>query len=132
MIPSWAKDASIGNRMINARIETLASKPAFSRLLRSNRCVVVAEGFFEWCRDRGGKIPYAIWAPGKDELLGFAGLRAKWKPPEGDEVLSCTIITRPAEGKLTEIHDRMPAMLPREARGRAAAIASTVIPRANG
>ncbi|MBI4564623.1 MAG: SOS response-associated peptidase [Planctomycetes bacterium] len=117
LIPSWAKEASIGHHMINARIETVASKPSFWRLLRSNRCVVLAEGFFEWRRDRGAKVPYAIRSPGKDVLLGFAGLWARWQPSEGEEILSCTIITRPAAGNLNEIHDRMPALLPREAWG---------------
>ena len=114
LIPHWAKDATIGNRMINARLETVASKPSFARPFRSARCLVLADGFFEWHRDGDRKTPYLIRHPSPDEILGFAGLWARWKPEKGDEVLSCTIITRPAAGSAAKIHERMPAILPRE------------------
>jgi putative SOS response-associated peptidase YedK len=113
LIPHWAKDPAIGNRMINARLETLAEKPSYSRPLRSTRCVVLADGFFEWKKTPGAKIPVAL-TPASDGLLGFAGIWTTWKPPAGDPVHSCTIITRPAEKNIAEVHDRMPAMIPRE------------------
>ena len=113
LIPHWAKDATIGNRMINARLETVASKPSFARPFRSARCVVLADGFYEWRRDGARKVPHAIRPPSPDEILGFAGLWSRWKPEKGDEILSCTIITRPASGAAAKIHERMPAILHR-------------------
>ena len=112
LIPHWAKDATIGNRMINARIETIAEKPSYSRPLKSTRCVVIADGFYEWKKDAGRKIPVAMTSPAGD-ILGFAGLWTTWRPPEGEPVHSCTIITRAAELHAAEVHDRMPAFLPR-------------------
>jgi putative SOS response-associated peptidase YedK len=114
LIPYWAKDPSIGNRMINARLETVASKPAYARPFRSARCVVLADGFYEWRREGTRKTPIMMRPPSRDEILGFAGLWARWKPEKGDEVLSCTIITRPAAGAAAKIYERMPAILPRE------------------
>ena len=114
LIPHWAKDPAIGSRMINARLETVASKPSFARPFRQSRCVVLADGFFEWRREGEKKTPFMIRPPSEDEILGFAGLWARWKPEKGDEILSCTIITRPAEGPVSKVHDRMPAILPRE------------------
>jgi putative SOS response-associated peptidase YedK len=111
LIPHWAKDAAIGNRMINARLETIAEKPSYSRPLKSTRCVVLADGFYEWKKTSSGKVPVAIMPP--DGMLGFAGIWATWKPPEGDPILSCTIITREAAGPVAKVHDRMPAILPR-------------------
>jgi|SRR5688572_29326154 len=112
LIPHWAKDAAIGNRMINARLETLAEKPSFSRPLKSTRCVVLADGFYEWKRLPERKVPVAMRSP-TEEILGFAGLWTTWKPPEGEPVHSCTIITREAAGPAKDVHDRMPAFLPR-------------------
>jgi putative SOS response-associated peptidase YedK len=114
LIPSWAKDPSIGNRMINARLETVASKPAFARPFRTSRCVILADGFFEWRREGERKTPILLRPSSPDEILGFAGMWARWKPGEGDEVLSCTIITRPAKGPAAEVHERMPAIIRRE------------------
>jgi putative SOS response-associated peptidase YedK len=111
LIPHWARDAAIGNRMINARLETIATKPAYSKPLRSSRCVVLADGFFEWKQTPSGKIPVAMSAP--EGMLGFAGIWAAWTPPSGDPVQSCTIITREAAGNAAKIHGRMPAILPR-------------------
>lgn len=112
LIPHWAKDATIGSKMINARIETVASKPSFARPLRSTRCVVLADGFFEWKNTPAGKIPVAL-RPEKDEVIGFAGIWTTWKPPAGEPVQSCTLITREAQGPIKDIHFRMPAFLPR-------------------
>src|SRR5262245_37084339 len=107
LIPHWAKDPSIGNRMINARLETVASKPSFAKPFRQARCVILADGFFEWLREGERKTPYLIRPKSRDEVLGFAGLCARWKPEKGDEIHSCTIITRPAAGPAGKIHDRM-------------------------
>src|SRR5262245_57700140 len=112
LIPHWAKDETIGNRMINARLETIADKPSFARPLKSTRCVVLADGFYEWKKEGSRKVPVAMRAR-DDGILGFAGVWTTWKPPSGDPVCSCTIITRAAEGSPAEVHDRMPAFLPR-------------------
>lgn len=113
LIPHWAKDATIGNRMINARIETIATKPSYSKPFRTSRCVVLADGYFEWRKTPSGKVPVALSLP-SGGLMGFAGIWTTWRPPEGEPVDSCTIITREAEGNAAEVHDRMPAFLPRE------------------
>src|SRR5690242_512834 len=92
LIPSWAKEESIGSRMINARAETLAEKPSFKRLLRSRRCLVVADGFYEWKKEQGGKTPmYITLKSGRP--FAFAGLWDLWHSPDGQEIRSCTIIT---------------------------------------
>lgn len=114
LIPVWAKDPSIGNRMINARLETVASKPAHARPFRSGRCVILADGFYELKKEGKGKTPYALRAPREEDILGFAGLQGRWTSPRGEEIRSCTIITRPAEGAASKVHERMPAILPRE------------------
>ena len=114
LVPSWAKDASIGNRMLNARVESLTEKPAFRRATRSRRCLVPADGWYEWAKklDGPGKQPYYM-TPRDGSVLAFAGLWEVWG--EGDDRLyTCTVITEPAVGALTEIHDRMPLVLPRD------------------
>jgi putative SOS response-associated peptidase YedK len=112
LIPHWAKDPAIGNQMINARAETVAEKPSYARPLKSTRCVVLADGYFEWKKTPARKIPVRMTAA-SEEILGFAGIWTTWKPPTGDPVQSCTIITRAAEGDPAKVHDRMPAILPR-------------------
>ncbi len=110
LIPSWAKDPAIGNRMINARAETLAEKPSFRTALRKRRCLVLADGFFEWRRDGASKTPMLITL--RSGLpFAFAGLWEHWRPPEGDEIKSCTIITTAADEFMSPIHDRMPVIL---------------------
>jgi putative SOS response-associated peptidase YedK len=94
--------------MINARLETVASKPACARPFRSARCVVLADGFYDWRRQGTRKTPIMVRPPSRDEILGFAGLWARWKPEKGDEILSCTIVTRPAAGAAAKVRDRMP------------------------
>lgn len=116
LIPSWAKDHAIGNRMINARAETVATRPAFRVALRKRRCLVVADGFYEWQERAGGKQPYHLALKSR-EPFGFAGLWDTWMSPEGDEIRSCTIITTEANELLRPIHDRMPVILTREAEG---------------
>lgn len=115
LIPSWAKEESIGSRMINARSETLAEKPSFKRLLNSKRCLVVADGFYEWKKEQGGKTPMYITL--KDQgLFTFAGLWDTWRNPDGEPIRTCTIITTDANTLMEPIHDRMPAILSPEAR----------------
>jgi putative SOS response-associated peptidase YedK len=115
LIPSWAKDASIGSKMINARAETLAEKPSFKRLLRSRRCLVPADGFYEWKKERSGKIPMYITL--KDgSPFAFAGLWDLWRDPEGRQIRTCTLITTEPNAVVAPIHDRMPVILPPEAR----------------
>lgn len=111
LVPSWAKDLAIGNRMINARSETAAEKPSFRSAFRSRRCVVPATGFFEWKGEPGRKQPYAITA-GDQPLFAFAGLWERWKPREGDPVETFTILTTDANESVAAVHDRMPVILP--------------------
>ena len=112
LIPSWAKDAVIGNRMINARAETVAEKPAFRAAFKARRCIVPASGFYEWKRQaKGPKRPHLIrrrdGAP-----MGFAGLWEAWTDPvTGEAVTSCTIVTCEPNALMAELHDRMPVIL---------------------
>ena len=111
LVPWFAKDPSIGHRMINARAESLVQRPAFRELLERQRCVVPADGFFEWQRiDRKTRQPFHIRAR-DGEPLALAGLWDLWRTPDGDKLASCTIITVPANGVVSPIHDRMPAVL---------------------
>ena len=110
LIPSWAKDPSVGNRMINARSETAATKPSFRSAFRRRRCLLPASGFFEWRKEAAGKQPYYILR--KDEgLLAFAGLWERWISKDGEVVESCTILTTEANQTLRPLHDRMPVIL---------------------
>jgi putative SOS response-associated peptidase YedK len=111
LIPSWADDPSIGNRMINARAETVAQKPSFRNAFKEHRCLVLADGFYEWQRIQGGKQPYYIHM--KDgSPFAFAGLWETWR--NGQEIRSCTIITTEANELVGGIHNRMPVILPPE------------------
>jgi putative SOS response-associated peptidase YedK len=113
LIPSWADDPSIGNRMINARAETVAEKPAFRHALKAKRCLVVADGFFEWQKIDGRKQPFYIKMR-DDHPFAFAGLWERWT--RGDEPIeSCTIITTGANELMQPIHDRMPVVIPKSA-----------------
>lgn len=110
LIPAWAKDESIGSRMINARAETLAEKPSFRNLLRSRRCLVVADGFYEWQTEGKSKTPMYITLQ-DGQPFAFAGLWDLWKSPEGYAVQSCTIVTTEPNELMAPIHNRMPAIL---------------------
>ena len=112
LIPHWAKDPAIGYKTINARGESVASKPAFRAAFRQRRCLVPATGFYEWKVQDGGKQPYLI-RPASGGLISFAGLWETWAGPEG-EVRSFTIITTETNELMARIHDRMPAIIPRE------------------
>jgi putative SOS response-associated peptidase YedK len=112
LIPAWAKDPAIGNRMINARAEGVTEKPAFRAAFRARRCIVPASGFYEWQRQgRGPKQPYLIRR--KDgEPIGFAGLWESWRDPVNGEVVeTCTIITCAPNELMAELHNRMPVIL---------------------
>ena len=116
LIPWWAKDASIGNKLINARAETLLEKPSFKNAFRNRRCLVPATGFFEWRRN-ADKTPYHIMLKSGDPFC-FAGLWDKWVTGDGEIIHSFTIITTSPNGLMEQIHDRMPVILPREQEHR--------------
>ncbi|WP_166828796.1 SOS response-associated peptidase [Thalassoroseus pseudoceratinae] len=109
LIPSWAKDPSIGNRMINARCETVAEKPSFRSAFKRRRCLIPATGFYEWKGKKSPKQPFHIHMQ-DDSVFGFAGLWETWKSPDGPTE-SCTIITTEPNSLTAEIHDRMPVIL---------------------
>ncbi len=110
LIPSWAKDMSVGSRMINARAETVAEKPSFRAALTRRRCLVIADGFYEWQKTATGKRPMRI-AMEDGRPFAFAGLWEVWKSPDSGLVKSCTIITTSATDRLQSIHARMPVIL---------------------
>jgi putative SOS response-associated peptidase YedK len=111
LIPSWADDPSIGSRMINARSETAPEKPSFRRAFRERRCLIPADGFYEWQRTNGAKQPYYIRMK-EGRPFAFAGLWESWKDDGGPEIRSCTILTTKPNALAAEIHDRMPVILP--------------------
>lgn len=113
LIPFWAKDLSIGNKMINARAETIDEKPSFKHSLQQKRCLVVADGFYEWKKDGSTKRPYRITLKNQG-IFGFAGLWDTWRSPTGDIINSCSIITTTPNDLMVPIHNRMPVILPRE------------------
>jgi putative SOS response-associated peptidase YedK len=115
LIPSWADDPRIGSRMINARSETVDRKPSFRGPFRRTRCLVPADGFFEWKARDGRKQPFLIRLP-SGEPFTFAGLWDHWRDPRGGEVASFTILTRDAAPTLRPLHHRMPVILPPELR----------------
>ena len=116
LIPSWAKDRSIGSRMINARAETVAEKPAFRAALRSRRCLVVADGFYEWQRLGARKQPYFIRLD-DGRPFAFAALWERWVSEGPEPVESCAILTTAANEAIAPIHDRMPVILDTEDHG---------------
>ena len=114
LIPFWAKDPKIGARMINARAETVAQKPAFRNALRKRRCLILADGFYEWQKQAGKKVPMYIAAKSR-EPFAMAGLFETWKSPSGENVRSCTIITTVPNSLMESIHNRMPVILAQDA-----------------
>jgi len=115
LLPPWAKDRSLAGKLINARAETVAEKPAFRSAFRRARCLIPASGFYEWQAVHvGGRLvkqPFFVRAPEDDQWLAFAGLMERWVSPEGEEVHSCCIITTEANARMATIHDRMPVIL---------------------
>jgi putative SOS response-associated peptidase YedK len=110
LIPWWAKDASGAARMINARSETAATLPAFRDALKARRCIVPADGFYEWKRAGKEKQPYCFEVNG-GELFAFAGLWERWKDPTGKAVETCSILTTTPNAVMSGVHDRMPTIL---------------------
>ena len=113
LIPSWAKDAGIANKLINARGETLTEKPSFREAFKRRPCLVVADGFFEWDKKGETKRPYYFQLR-DGRPFAFAGLWERWASPDGDNVETCTIITTAPNELLAQVHDRMPVVLPPE------------------
>lgn len=113
LIPYWAKDLTIGNRLINARAETLAEKPSFRQAFAKRRCLILADGFYEWQKGAGpkGKSQPYLFKLENGDPFAFAGLWEFWRSPEGMEIHSCTIITTNANAVVAPVHDRMPVML---------------------
>jgi len=112
LIPPWAKDISIGNKMINARAETITEKPSFRTPLFSKRCLVPADGFYEWQQD-AAKQPYRIFVK-NNPIFSMAGLWERWKSPDGGVIDSFSIITTEANSFMKPIHSRMPVILKQE------------------
>jgi putative SOS response-associated peptidase YedK len=110
LIPYWATDAGIGARMINARSETVAVKPAFREPIEKRRCLVPADGFYEWQRSGRGKQPFCFEVGDRD-LFAFAGLWDRWRATDGVMVETCTILTTAPNPLLADVHDRMPVIL---------------------
>ncbi len=111
-IPSWIRDISDGVKMINARAETVADKPAFRHSLRKHRCLVVADGFFEWGSYEGRKNPFYIRLK-SEEPFGLAGMTSLWESPDGSVFFTCTIITTEPNELIKKIHHRMPVIIPK-------------------
>ena len=107
----------MGDRMINARAETVAEKPSFRRALQKRRCLVLADGFYEWRKEGKKKTPMYITLK-SHEPFGFAGLWETWKSPEGEAIHSCTLITTTPNALMESIHNRMPVILPRDAEAQ--------------
>jgi putative SOS response-associated peptidase YedK len=117
-VPAWSKDPKAGPRLINARSETLATKPAFRTAFRQRRCLIPADGFYEWQKVLGAKVkqPFYIRLV-KDRPFAFAGLWDRWHNDDGSTLESCTIVTTEPNDVLRALHDRMPVILPNEAYG---------------
>jgi putative SOS response-associated peptidase YedK len=110
LIPSWAKDKTIGNKLINARGETVSDKPSFRNAFKRRRCLIPASGFYEWKTENGKKQPW-YFSFKSGEPMAFAGLWETWNPKDGEAIESCCIITTQANSFMEPIHDRMPVIL---------------------
>jgi putative SOS response-associated peptidase YedK len=116
LIPSWAKDASMGARLINARSETVTEKPSFREAFKRRRAIIPADGIYEWQRTEGRKQPYFIRMR-DGSLFGFAGLWERWRNEEGEIIESCSILTTEANEIFSPVHERMPVVLSPESYG---------------
>jgi putative SOS response-associated peptidase YedK len=115
LVPGWARDVAIGNKLINARAETVADKPSFRTALRRRRCIVVADGFYEWMQSARPKRPF-LFQRRDGRPFAIAGLWEEWHPPDGSAPLrTCTLVTTQANALLAPYHERMPVLLEREA-----------------
>ena len=110
LVPSWSKDPAIGSRMINARSESVSEKPSFRSALSHRRCIVPADGWYEWHTSAGKKYPHYFSAV-DDSLLAFAGIYESWKDPRGNVLWTVSILTQQALPELAQIHDRMPVLV---------------------
>ncbi len=118
LVPFWAKEASIGNRMINARAETIAEKPSFRAAYRKRRCLILVDGFYEWQRSGDAKVPWYI-SPADQQVCAFAGLWEDWTDKSGGETLQTTaIVTTAANDFMSRLHSRMPVLLTPETAQR--------------
>jgi putative SOS response-associated peptidase YedK len=116
LVPFWAKDVTIGRRLINARLDGITQKPAFREAWTRRRCLIPASGFYEWSEPEDGrKRPHFI-RPANEPLLALAGLWERWRTPSGDKLETCVIVTTDANVELEQIHDRMPLLIPRDAQ----------------
>jgi putative SOS response-associated peptidase YedK len=115
LIPFWSKDPKIGSRMINARGETVAEKPSFRTPFKKRRCLILADGFYEWRKEGMGKVPVYVFLKSR-RPFGLAGLFDSWNSPDGEEIRTCTIITTEANELLKPVHDRMPVIIPERNR----------------
>ncbi len=113
LIPSWAKDPSISKRLFNARAETVSEKPSFRDAFKKRRCLIVADGFYEWQKQGNRKNPFLFFLR-SGQPFGFAGLYDKWTSPDRQTVHTCTIITTGANELIKPVHDRMPVIIPKE------------------
>ena len=112
LIPAWAKDPKIGYKLINARAETVAEKPSFRAALRQRRCLIPADGFYEWQQVAGSRHSHPYFVSLQDERpFAFAGLYERWESPDGETIDSCTIVTTGANEAIAPIHERMPVIL---------------------
>jgi putative SOS response-associated peptidase YedK len=119
LVPAWSKDARGAARMINARAETVAATPSFARAFAQHRCLIPADGWYEWQRAEGRRQPFFL-TPRDGRVLAFAGIFARWRPAStpghpadiGEELVTCSIVTTAATGALSAVHDRMPLFLP--------------------
>lgn len=116
LIPVWAKDMAIGNQMINARSETIEEKPAFRAAFKRRRCLIPADGFYEWQKEGKAKRPIFVHLKER-ELFALAGLWEVWQSPDGSAIQSCTILTTEPNALVSQLHNRMAVILPREAYG---------------
>ncbi len=114
LIPSWAKDPAIGRKMINARAETLAEKPSFREAFQRRRCLIPADGFYDWTGEKGHRTAVRFRLR-SGELFGFAGLYETWRSEAGEPLSTCTIITTESNALVASVHDRMPVILSGEA-----------------
>jgi putative SOS response-associated peptidase YedK len=110
LVPSWAKDRKIGSRLINARAETIAEKPSFRTAFRKRRCLILADGYYEWVKHGSAKQPYHIYQK-SHHPFAFAGLWETWSTDDGSPYASCSIITCAANTELSNLHHRMPVVL---------------------
>lgn len=116
LVPHWAKDLAIGYKMINARSETVLEKPGFREAFKHRRCLIPADGFYEWKKEGKAKQPFHF-GMADDSVFAFAGIWEQWKSPEGKYIESCSILTTTPNKLVEDVHDRMPVILPRRHYG---------------